>query len=140
MAHVTIRPFAPKDTADVIACWRACNLIAPWNDPESDIALKLAFQPELFFVAVHEEIVVGTVMVGYEGHRGWINYLGVLPEWRKHDVGRQLMEKAEAVLRAMGCPKINLMVRKSNLGVLGFYERLGFKPDEVVCLGKRLTP
>lgn len=138
MAPPIIRKYEITDEVQVVDCWHRCNLVTAWNDPVGDIAAKLAFQPDLFFVAESNGKVVGTVMVGYEGHRGWINYLGVLPEWQHHGVGRQLMATAETVLRELGCPKINLQVRSHNTKVLGFYEQLGFKPDDVVCLGKRL--
>jgi ribosomal protein S18 acetylase RimI-like enzyme len=83
-------------------------------------------------------VIVGSVMAGYEGHRGWINYLAVLPECRRRGVGRALMAEAERLLRAAGCPKINLQVRAGNAEVLGFYRAIGFAVDEVVSLGKRL--
>ncbi len=82
--------------------------------------------------------MVATVMVGYDGHRGWINYLAVAPNLQRQGVGRQLMAAAESRLRERGCPKINLQVRRSNRGVIAFYERLGFSEDDVVSLGKRL--
>jgi ribosomal protein S18 acetylase RimI-like enzyme len=136
---ITVRPFDPADEAAVIALWHACNLVVPWNDPARDIACKMQVNPELFLVAVEAGRVVGTVMAGYDGHRGWINYLGVLPELRRRGVGRLLMDEAEARLRARGCPKINLQVRTSNLGVIAFYRAIGFKEDPVVSFGKRLT-
>jgi ribosomal protein S18 acetylase RimI-like enzyme len=77
-------------------------------------------------------------MAGYEGHRGWINYLAVSPEYRRRGIGRRMMHVAEDELRQLGCPKINLQVRSSNQGVIAFYERLGFALDDVVSLGKRL--
>jgi ribosomal protein S18 acetylase RimI-like enzyme len=82
--------------------------------------------------------VVATAMAGYEGHRGWINYLAVSPELQRCGIGRRIMEEAEARLRALGCPKINLMVRNTNAAVIEFYRRIGFQLDEVVCMGKRL--
>lgn len=133
-----IRIFQDADAADVIALWKRCLLVVPWNVPEEDIARKLAYQPQLFFVAVEAERIVGSVMVGYEGHRGWINYLAVDPTLQRNGLGRRLMDFAEVRLRELGCPKINLQVRSSNEAVLRFYERLGFRRDDVVSLGKRL--
>ena len=135
---LTIRPFEEDDAAPVIALWHACNLVVPWNDPAHDIACKLKVNPELFLVAVEAGRVVGTVMVGYDGHRGWINYLGVAPELRRRGVGRLLMQEAETRLRARGCPKINLQVRTTNLEVIEFYKAIGFQEDPVVSFGKRL--
>jgi ribosomal protein S18 acetylase RimI-like enzyme len=89
-------------------------------------------------VALFEDTIVGSIMVGYEGHRGWINYLAVSPEYRKRGCGRMLMEEAERRLRSEGCPKINLQVRTSNTEVLAFYRALGYIQDDVVSFGKRL--
>jgi ribosomal protein S18 acetylase RimI-like enzyme len=132
------RPFVPADTAAVIEIWKACDLIRPQNDPRKDILRKGAVQPELFIVAEVEGALVGTVMCGYEGHRGWINYLAVLPVKQRAGIGRALMGEAEKKLRALGCPKINLQVRVGNEKVLAFYRALGFSVDDVVSMGKRL--
>lgn len=134
-----IRPYCPDDEEAVVALWRACNLIVPWNDPHADIRRKLQAQPELFLVGTLDGQLVSTVMAGYEGHRGWINYLAVAPDRRRQGIGRRMMQAAEARLRALGCPKINLQVRSSNLGVIEFYRKIGFAVDDVVSLGKRLT-
>ncbi len=133
-----IRRYAESDRDPVVALWRACGLVVPWNVPEEDIASKVAFQPELFFVAEREGRVVGAVMAGYEGHRGQINYLAVLPERRGAGLGRRLMDHAEAALREIGAPKINLQVRGKNREVIAFYEALGYRVDDTVNLGKRL--
>src|SRR5262245_57246233 len=133
-----VRLYRPADEARVLELWQACNLVVPWNDSPRDIGLKLAFQPDLFFVACAGQHVIGTVMVGYDGHRGQINYLGVDPAYRRRGVGRLLMQHAEDTLRALGCPKINLLVRQTNTEVIAFYERVGYKVDPVVSLGKRL--
>ena len=134
----TIRSYDPSDEAEVIGLWRACGLVVPWNDPARDIVRKLSFQKELFLVALAAGELVGTVMAGYEGHRGWINYLAVFPAHQRKGVGRRLMQEAEMRIQALGCPKINLQVRRSNTGVFEFYRKLGFSPDDVVSMGKRL--
>jgi ribosomal protein S18 acetylase RimI-like enzyme len=133
-----IRRFHCADEAAVIALWHRCGLVVPRNDPAGDIALKLAWQPELFFVGEQNGRIVATVMVGYEGHRGWINYLAVEPDLRLSGLGRQMMWAAEEALQALGCPKINLQVRTSNEPVIAFYRRIGFVEDEVISFGKRL--
>lgn len=136
---VSIRPFEPRDTESVVALWRACGLTRPQNDPQKDIARKSKVNPEWFLVAEDATgRVVGTVMAGYEGHRGWINYLGVAPAWQRGGLGRRLMDEAEARLRAAGCPKINLQVRPDNRAAIAFYERIGFAVEGAVSLGKRL--
>lgn len=134
-----IRSFDAADEAAVIALWEVCGLVVPQNAPAADIARKLRVNPEWFLVGVVEGAAVATCMVGYEGHRGWINYLAVHPDLRRQGLARQMMEHAEKLLREAGCPKINLQVRKSNAAVIAFYESLGFGVDEVVSLGKRLV-
>lgn len=143
-----IRPFAVADTEAVVALWREAGLVKPWNDPYLDIERKLAVQPELFLVAEVVDTVgdegagrlAGTAMVGYEGHRGWVNYLAVDAGLRGGGLGRALMAEAERLLVERGCPKLNLQVRTSNTDVLAFYERLGYAVDDAVSLGKRLIP
>jgi ribosomal protein S18 acetylase RimI-like enzyme len=135
-----IRPFTPADTDAVVALWERCGLTRPWNDPRKDIRRKLAVRPDLFLVGELDGAIVGTVMAGYDGHRGWVNYLGVDPAVRRRGLGRALMAEAERHLRAAGCPKINLQVRTSNVEAIEFYRRIGFALDDVVSLGKRLEP
>lgn len=133
-----IRPYRPADEEAAVALWQACGLTRPWNDPRKDIARKLTEHPEMFLVGTVDGRLVATAMVGYEGHRGWINYLAVAPSHRQQALGRQLMDEAERLLLALGCPKINVQVRSSNTEVLAFYRRLGYAQDEAVSLGKRL--
>ena len=134
-----IRPFAIGDTEAVIALWRDCDLTRPWNDPAHDIDRKLAVADDLLLVGTVDDRVVGTVMAGYEGHRGWINYLAVDPKARGAGHGRALMAAAELRLRELGCPKINLQVRDTNPDAIAFYEQIGFTVDAVISLGKRLV-
>src|SRR5690348_12534174 len=138
MASVLVRPYKDDDEARVIELWTFGGLIRPWNDPKRDIARKLAVQRELFLVAELGGTVVGVVMAGYEGHRGWVNYLAVDIGQRRRGIGSALMRDAERRLRLLGCPKINLQVRRENSGVQAFYAALGFKEDEAVSMGKRL--
>ena len=135
---MVIRPFADSDTEAVVALWEHAGLTRPWNDPRKDIARKRSVQSELFLVAVDGSQLVATVMAGYDGHRGWVNYLAVDPDYRHRGIGRRLMDKVERGLASLGCPKINLQVRVENDDALAFYERLGFTRDAVVMLGKRL--
>ncbi|HTO08715.1 MAG TPA: GNAT family acetyltransferase [Myxococcota bacterium] len=133
-----IRAFADSDEERVVALWLHCGLVRPWNDPRKDIARKKRVQRELFLVAEEGGEIVGSVMAGYDGHRGWVNYLAVHESLRRGGLGRALMAEVETRLRASGCPKLNLQVRNDNAAALGFYERLGFQRDEAVSLGKRL--
>lgn len=138
MALMEIRPFQPEDESAVVSLWRACDLVRPWNDPHRDVCRKLKVNPEWFLVGVTDGQVVATVMAGYEGHRGWLNYLAVAPELQRHGLARAIVAKAEKLLRGAGCPKINLQIRTSNRGVIEFYRRLGYSVDDVVSMGKRL--
>lgn len=133
-----IRPFTLSDEEAVVAVWRTCGLTHPNNDPHKDIARKMEVNPEMFLVCEMDDKIIGTVMAGYEGHRGWINYLGVLPEYQGRGLGRELMDRAEVILVEHGCAKINLQIRATNTRVIQFYERIGFTVDEVVSMGKRL--
>ena len=133
-----IRPFARRDEDAAIALWRACDLTRPWNDPRRDIARKLTVQPELFLVGEEGGKLVATLMAGYEGHRGWVNYLAVSPPHRRRGYARVLMQEAESRLLALGCPKLNVQVRSANAEALDFYRALGYLRDEAVSLGKRL--
>ncbi len=136
---MNIRPYQPSDELAVIALWRECGLVRPQNDPHKDIARKLKVNPEWFLVADLHGRIVGSVMAGYEGHRGWINYLAVAPAIQRDGLGRRLMDEAEKRLRAVGCPKINLQVRAENKDVIAFYERIGYREDKVLSFGKRLV-
>ena len=133
-----IRAFSPTDEDAVIRLWERCELVRPWNDPRKDIQRKLRVRPDLFLVGLLEREIVASVMAGYDGHRGWINYLAVAPELQGRGLGRQIVEEAEQRLRAAGCPKINLQIRRSNAGVIAFYSTLGYREDHVVSMGKRL--
>jgi ribosomal protein S18 acetylase RimI-like enzyme len=135
-----IRPFALSDEKAVVLLWTDCGLVVPWNNPQRDIQRKLKVQPDLFLVGCAGDHIIATVMSGYEGHRGWINYLAVHPQHQRKGIARRMMGEAEANLRAVGCPKINLQVRSTNTGVIEFYKNIGFKNDEVVSFGKRLEP
>lgn len=134
-----IRPFHRSDTETVIDLWRSADLLRPWNDPHRDIERKLAVMPELFLVAEAEGAVVGSVMAGYDGHRGWLYYLATSPEHRGKGIGRALVARAENELLALGCPKVQLMVRRENEAVRGFYTSLGYGDVDVRMGGKRLV-
>jgi ribosomal protein S18 acetylase RimI-like enzyme len=135
-----IRPYQNSDEAAVVALWQACDLTRPWNDPYKDIARKLQVRPDLFLVGEVDGQLMATVMFGYEGHRGWVNYLAVAPEHQRQGHAKTLMQKGEALLLESGCPKLSLLVRASNASVVAFYQSLGYQEDVVVCLGKRLIP
>ncbi len=135
---IKIRPFNLKDKKETIQLWNGCGLVVPVNNPLKDIQRKLKVQPKLFLVAVKDGKIIGTVMGGYEGHRGWINYLAVDPAHQKSGIGRKLMSEIEKKLKKLGCPKINLQVRKTNSKVRVFYEKIGYSQDKVVSLWEKI--
>ena len=137
-ARLVIRPYSEDLAEAVVALWRACGLVIPWNDPYEDIARKRATHPELFLVGLEEARPIGSVMAGWDGHRGWLNYVAVAPDRRGRGLGRTLVRTAEARLAALGCPKVNLQVRSGNREALGFYRALGYEVDDVVSLGRRI--
>ena len=136
-----VRAFTPADTEAVVQLWQDCELTRPWNDPHKDIARKLSVSPDLFWLGCDADgRIIASIMVGYDGHRGWINYLAVHPEHQRRGHARQLMQRAEQTLSELGCPKLNLQVRAGNEAVLAFYESLGYADDRTLSLGKRLIP
>lgn len=139
MNDIELRRFEPPDSGPVIELWERCDLTRPWNDPRRDIDRKAAHADGIFLVAVRAGHVIGTVMAGYDGHRGWINYLAVDPDERGAHVASTLMAAAERSLADLGCAKINLQIRRTNLDARLFYERLGYIEDDVISMGKRLV-
>jgi ribosomal protein S18 acetylase RimI-like enzyme len=134
-----IRRYTAADFAGVDALWRAVFPDdPPWNRAESAIPAKLAVQPELFLVAEADGAVVGTVMGGYDGHRGWVYAVAVLPSHRRLGIGASLMSAVESRLAALGCGKLNLQLRVGNHEAEAFYRRLGFEVEQRVSMGKRL--
>lgn len=134
-----IRAFNKNDEESVIQLWNDTGLIAPQNDPYKDIQRKLDIAPELFLVAIDGDQLIATVMGGYEGHRAWINYLAVVPEYQHKGVGQKIMRAIEERLVAAGSPKINLQVRSTNSAVIQFYESIGYSQEDVVSMGKRIS-
>lgn len=134
-----IRPYEESDEPAVIALWQAVLPdSAPHNDPAAVIRQKLAVDRELFLVAEADGTVLGTVMGGYDGHRGWVYAVAVDPQHRRRGIGGALIRQLEAVLSARGCLKVNLQVRATNAEVAAFYETLGYVVEERISMGKRL--
>ena len=132
---------AQLEVADIpalVALWEACGLTRPWNDPERDARLAIEGATSTILGLRDGEALIASVMIGFDGHRGWIYYLAVAPERRREGLGRQMMKAAEVWLRERGAPKLQLMVRTTNEEALGFYETLGLERQEVVTLGRFL--
>jgi ribosomal protein S18 acetylase RimI-like enzyme len=126
------------DIPAVVALWQRCNLVRPWNDPVEDIRLARESGHGAVLVARVDGRLAGAVMTGHDGHRGAVYYLGVDPAERRHGLGRALVASAEEWCRTRGVPKINLLVRKENLGVLSFYDAIGYRDTRTVCLYRTL--
>lgn len=133
-----IRTIENKDIDTVVELWEICNITRPWNHPETDIFRKMNQKDDLFLVAEKDNNVIASIMGGYDGHRGWIHYLAVHPDHQRLGIATALIQNIEKRLIAIGCPKIQLMVRPENTSVIHFYETLDFEEIESVCLGKRL--
>jgi ribosomal protein S18 acetylase RimI-like enzyme len=137
--RIAIRTYQDTDYAAVAALW---NVVfpndPPWNEPAELIRRKQSVQPNLFWIAQDGDEIVGTVLAGYDGVRGWIYHLAVDPAKRRKGTARLLMRTAEDALEALGCPKINLQVRMNNTGVVDFYKMIGYAVEERVQMGKPL--
>ncbi|MCG3197269.1 MAG: Acetyltransferase YpeA [bacterium] len=139
MPALTIRPYQDPEEASVVALWgELLDDGSPHNDPLTSLRRKLALSRELLFVALLDDLVVGTAMGRYDGRRGWIHSVAVKPEFQRHGIGTALIRRVEEDLKSLGCPKVNLQIRASNSGVAGFYQRLGYTVEERISMGKRL--
>lgn len=135
---IAIRPLVDSDVEAVVGLWRNAGLTRPWNDPREDIRRARAVWPDLLLVAVDGDEVVGSVMAGYDGHRGWLYYLA--SSRSGEGIGRSLVAEAETRLVALGCPKVMLMVRPDNGAVLDYYDAIGYVREGTAVTGKRLIP
>jgi ribosomal protein S18 acetylase RimI-like enzyme len=136
---IEIRLYKTADEPAVVKLWREVFPDdPPHHDPVACIHLKVAEQPELFFVATRGGDVVGTIMAGFDGHRGWIYRVAVSPRHQRQGIGTALMRRAETELIALKAPKINLQVRATNGQVAAFYEQLGYVVEERISMGKRI--
>lgn len=137
MTDILIRTYEDADHDGVVSLWTvAFPNDPPWNEPNGFIRRKRETQSELFWVAIEGNAVIGTILAGYDGVRGWIYHLAVDPARRRRGTARLLMETAERALENLGCVKINLQVKRDNMGVVDFYKRLGYSIEERVQMGK----
>ena len=135
---ISIRPAIETDLAATVALWEACELTRPWNDPFADFQRALDHSASIIFVAEQDHRVVGTIMTGFDGHRGWIYYLGVTPGQRRNGTARQLLDAACAWLQLRKCPKVELMLRSGNPAE-SFYEHLGWHRQDVQVFARWLA-
>lgn len=137
--RMIVRSYRESDRESVIELWQSVfPNDPPWSEPHDVIERKRSVQKELFLVCELDGAMVGTVLAGFDGCRGWVHHLAVHPEYRRHGFATQLMRSAEQGLITLGCPKLNLQVRASNAEVVAFYESLGFNVEERISLGKPL--
>jgi ribosomal protein S18 acetylase RimI-like enzyme len=137
---IAIRPAEADERGVVADLWRASNLTRPWNDPESDFDLAIGHANARVLVARSSDTLVGAVMTGHDGHRGALYYLGVDPRWRRRGIGVALVRAAEDWCRGEGVPKLNLLVRRENAGVVAFYAALGYRENDSVSLYRNTDP
>jgi ribosomal protein S18 acetylase RimI-like enzyme len=137
-AALSIAPLEDADVAAVIALWQRCGLTRPWNDPAADIALARQGSNAAVLLGRDSDAVVASVLVGHDGHRGWVYYVAVDPQHRKKGLGRAIMAAAEEWLRARGILKLQLMVRPDNIQVQAFYETLDYDEQERIVYAKWL--
>ncbi|AKH89615.1 GNAT family acetyltransferase [Edwardsiella tarda] len=133
-----IRVFNQSDFDEVITLWERCDLLHPWNDPETDIERKMNHDADLFLVAQVGGEIVGTVMGGYDGHRGSAYYLCVHPDFRGRGIANALASRLEKKLLARGCPQVRILIDADNDAAISMYEKLEYETQDVLCLGKRL--
>jgi ribosomal protein S18 acetylase RimI-like enzyme len=138
VAALTIAPIADTDVAAVAALWQRCGLTRPWNDPTSDIAFARKGPNSAVLVGRETNAIVASVMVGHDGHRGWVYYVAVDPDHRQKKYGRVVMNAAENWLRERGIEKLMLLVRSDNTAVKAFYQQLGYDEQERVIYAKWL--
>ena len=136
MKGIDIRPFVIEDTDQVLEVWSLAGMTTPERNPRADIQKKLRHSPESFFVGILEGKVVATVMVGYDGHRGWIYSLAVKPDLQRKGIGSQMMEHVENWLRQHGCPRAKLQIDEARSDVAGFYKKLGYEVQPLVSMAK----
>jgi ribosomal protein S18 acetylase RimI-like enzyme len=134
-----IRRATPNDEAETVALWQVCGLTAPYNDPQADFRFALGKAASDILVA-EDEAIIGSVMVGHDGHRGWLYYVAVAPASRGRGIGRALVEAAESWLRQQDVVKVQLMVRETNDSVAAFYRRIGYDPMPRINMQKWLKP
>ncbi len=123
---------------DAVALWQACGLTRPWNDPHADFSRAVEGESSAVLGTYDDDgALIGTAMVGVDGHRGWVYYVASAPDQRGHGIGRALMNAAEGWIRDHGMPKVHVMVRRSNTAVVGFYDSLGYEEQDTMVLGRR---
>lgn len=136
---LALRPLLEADIPAAVDVWKACRLVRPWNDPEADARLALAGPASTIIGAAFPERLIGTAMCGWDGHRGWVYYLGVVPGFRRRGIARALMRECEAWLAMRDAPKIQLMVREGNEDAARFYRSIGYAEQQYRIFSRRMA-
>ncbi len=137
MAELIIGDLRPDEIDAAVELWREAGLTRPWNDPHADARLALAGAASTILAGRIDGRLVATAMVGADGHRGWVYYLGVVRDGLRRGHGAAMMDAAEQWIIARGMPKLQLMVRADNAAAIGFYEAIGYRAEPVSVLSKR---
>lgn len=135
---VAVRCATPEDEPDVIQLWRSCNLVAPYNDPSADFRFAMSGPNSTVLVAEVDDRICGSVMVGHDGHRGWLYYVASAHDQQRRGTGKMLVEAGELWLRDRNVPKVQLMIRETNATVMPFYEHLGYEHTPRIVMSKWL--
>lgn len=138
MASLEFRPVRDEEVGSIVALWKACDLVRPWNDPEKDIAFARSGPASDILVVADGGKVIASVMVGHDGHRGMVYYVATHPDYQRKGIGKAAMRAAEDWLKARGVWKLNLLVRAENEAVRGFYETLGYEVEPRLCMARKL--
>lgn len=133
------REIEDGDVEQVVALWQACGLTRPWNDPVKDIAFARAGADSTVLVAEEGGRIIASAMAGHDGHRGMLYYVAVAPDKQGHGLGKAAVRAAEKWLAAKGVWKLNLLVRAENEKVRGFYEKLGYEVNPVLCMARKIA-
>ena len=135
---IEFRDIRDEDVETVVALWQACGMTRPWNDPYKDIAFARAGRESTVLIGEVEGGIVASAMVGHDGHRGMLYYMAVDPASQRKGYGTRAVRAAEDWLGRRGVWKINLLVRAENEKVRGFYEKLGYEVNPVLCMARRI--
>ena len=140
MNNCKIKIFEEDYRDQILSLWQKCKLIKTWNDPNKDIDRKLKVKDDLFLVIEYNNLIIGSAMAGYDGHRGYVYYLAIDPIHQNKGFGKLLMDNIEKKLKEIGCPKINIFIRSSNINVKNFYKSIFYDEQDCLTYGKRLIP
>jgi GNAT superfamily N-acetyltransferase len=134
---IAFRPLEDGDVAEVIALWTDCGLVRSWNDPSRDIDFARGKENSEILIGTAEDKLASSVMVGHDGHRGWLYYVSVVPAMQGRGLGRATVRAAETWLKERGIWAVNLSIRTENAKVRAFYAAVGYEPRDVIVMGRR---